>query len=67
LVRGFITLDSDAIYRQLAAFINIEITILTPNTLKDLEPIPAAQLLPSAKAKAIWLWPGLPPDSLLQG
>jgi hypothetical protein len=66
LDRGFLTLDSDVIYRQLAVFINIEITILTPITLKELDPTHAAQLPPSAKAKAIWLWPGLPPDSLLQ-
>jgi hypothetical protein len=65
--RGFLILDSDVIYRQLAVFINTEITILTSITRKGLDPTPAAQLLPFAKAKAIWLWPGLQPDSLLQG
>jgi hypothetical protein len=35
--RGFSTLDSDVIYRQLAVFINIEIAILTPITLKELD------------------------------
>jgi hypothetical protein len=66
LGRGLLTLHSDVIYRQLAEFINIEMTILTPITLKELDSPPAAQLLLSEKAKAIWIWAGLPPDSLLQ-
>jgi hypothetical protein len=50
--RGFSTLDADTIYRQLAVFINNEITIPTQLHLRNLT-TPAAQLLPSAKAKAI--------------
>jgi hypothetical protein len=37
LGREFLTLDPGVIYRQLAVFINIEITILAPITLKELD------------------------------
>jgi len=61
LGRGSLTQGSDVIYRQLALFINHEVIIPTQLHLANLTPS-AAQLLPSAKAKAIWLRPGLPPS-----